>query len=88
MSLKNKKLRELEKENEELKEKITKDGKKNLEKLIFLLNKKWSILIAWAVKNILSHTGSKAINNKVKLLKTKYLRCEHHKSMFLKQICR
>ena len=46
MSLKNKKLRELEKENEELKEKITKDGKKNLEKLIFLLNKKWSILIA------------------------------------------
>ena len=46
MSLKNKKLRELEKENEELKEKITKDGKKNLEKLIFLPNKKWSILIA------------------------------------------
>ena len=32
-----------------------------------------------------SHIGSKTINNKVKLLKTKRLKCEHDKSMFLKQ---
>ena len=33
-----------------------------------------------------SHISSKRTNNKVKLLKTKYLKCEHDKSMFLKQI--
>ena len=32
-----------------------------------------------------SHIGSKRINNKVKLLKTKCRKCEHDKSMFLKQ---
>ena len=33
-----------------------------------------------------SHTGSETINSKVKLLKTKCLKSEHDKSMFLKQI--
>ena len=33
-----------------------------------------------------SHISSKTINNKVKLLKTTCVKCEHHKSMFLKQI--
>ena len=32
------------------------------------------------------HIGSKTINDKVKLLKTKYLQRKHDKSMFLKQI--
>ena len=45
-SLKNKKLRELEKENEKLKEKIIKDGEKKKEKEISLQNKKLSTLIA------------------------------------------
>ena len=35
-----------------------------------------------------SNIGSKTINNKVKLLKAKCLKCEHNKSMFLKQIYR
>ena len=33
-----------------------------------------------------SDMSSKTINNKVKLLKTKCLKCEHNKSLFLKQI--
>ena len=32
------------------------------------------------------HIGLKRIKNKVKLLKTKCLKCKHGKSMFLKQI--
>ena len=35
-----------------------------------------------------SHIDSKRINNKVKLLKTKCLKCDNDKSMFLKQIHR
>ena len=35
-----------------------------------------------------SHVDSKTIKNKVKLLKTKRLKREHDKSMFLKQIHR
>ena len=35
-----------------------------------------------------SHIALKIVNNKVKLLKTKRLKCEHDKSMFLKQIHR
>ena len=35
-----------------------------------------------------SHIDSKRINNKVKLLKTKCLKCYNDKSMFLKQIHR
>ena len=35
-----------------------------------------------------SHIDSKTINNKVKLLKTKCLKCEHDISMFFKQIHR
>ena len=33
-----------------------------------------------------SHIDSKTINNKVKLLQKKCLKCEHDKLMFLKQI--
>ena len=35
-----------------------------------------------------SHIDSKTISNKVKFLKIKCLKCEHDKSMFLKQIHR
>ena len=35
-----------------------------------------------------SYIDSKTIKNKIKLLKTNFFKCEHDKSMFLKQIHR
>ena len=86
-SLKNKKLTELEKENEKLKEKIIKDSEKK-RKINIPPKQKIEHIYCISCKKYPgnSHISSKTINNKVKLLKTTCLKCEHNKSMFLKQI--
>ena len=71
---KNKKLRELEKENEELKEKVIKDGEKKIRKINILLKQKMECTYCVSCKKYIgnSHFDSKTINNKVKLLQTKF----------------
>ena len=86
--MKNKKLRELEKKkNEKLKEKIIKDSEKK-RKINIPPKQKIEHIYCISCKKYPgnSHISSKTINNKVKLLKTTCLKCEHNKSMFLKQI--
>ena len=53
---------------------------------ISLQNKKLehTYCVSFIKYTVNSHIGSKTINNKVKLLKPKFLKCKHDKSMFLK----
>ena len=68
-----------------MKEKIIKDGKKN-ERNEYSSKTKIEDTYHVSCKRCTGNSNieSKTINNKVKLLKTKCLKCKHDKSMFFK----